>query len=190
MRYEATYCKDRWGNTYLHWLLTKHMHLPRFVSVFLTTLLLVSVINYSPNPTNKLADDNSNDYVLGQGKRSKSPVMLTANNDNYTLNESNQWLWLEFTASSDLAWVNLSFENYDSDAYGQSIYLQVFNHYSRCISSSVGVYSWATLNSLCPINSVDKTILILVDLSNNGNRDWDYGNVSISLNIESYQHRR
>ena len=163
------------------------MHLPRFVSVFLTTLLLVSVINYSPNPTNKLADDNSNDYVLGQGKRSKSPVMLTANNDNYTLNESNQWIWLEFTASSDSTWVNLSFENYDSNAYGQSIYLQVFNHYSQCISSSVGVYSWATLNSLCPINSVDKTILILVDLSNNGNRDWDYGNVSISLNIESYQ---
>ena len=157
-----------------------------WMPIILTTLLLISTVNYSPEPMTILEENNSDDYVSAQGKRSKSPLVLTANHENITLNESNQWMWLEFTPTSNMAWVNISFGSFDNNANNRLLTVQAYTHFNRCIYSSISINHWGGQSSLCLIPSVDKTILILVDLSNNGNSDWIYGDVEISLNIENY----
>ncbi|MGY8755269.1 MAG: hypothetical protein ACKVIR_06220, partial [Candidatus Poseidoniales archaeon] len=157
------------------------------VPLFLSLLLVFStfsMVNFEVNKLEEVIDEKNS---LGQGKRSTNAIQFSEGNSNFTLNETNKWIWFEITSNSAQQWLNLSIEGYDDLAYGDQIYVRAYSHNSNCIDSQIAIYSWSSLNLICSINSADKTILVVIDLTNNGIGEWHNGNVSLDLSTSTYQ---
>jgi hypothetical protein len=155
--------------------------------LLLSLILLGSIFSMVEFETREIDILEEKNTYFAQGKRSTNAVQLNEQNNNFTLNGSNEWIWFEINNLASFSWLNLSIDDYDNTAYGEVVYMRAYSHDYSCVSTTISIYSWANSDSVCTISSANKTILVVIDLSNNGMRDWPFGNVSLTLTTSIYE---
>ena len=155
------------------------------MAIILVLLLLLSTFTF--NPIDEFDLDNLSDgqYTSSQGKRSKSPLSIVGESINLSLNETNEWVWVEINAATNKTWVNITTDYFDYSYYGSTLKIRAYTHSSKCIDDYFYIYAATIYSSLCENNAADSTILVVVDITDNGVTS-EQGYMNATLNAEEF----
>ena len=81
--------------------------------LLLSLILLGSIFSMVEFETREIDILEEKNTYFAQGKRSTNAVQLNEQNNNFTLNGSNEWIWFEINNLASFSWLNLSIDDYD-----------------------------------------------------------------------------